>query len=316
MPDHWRLGVVDRCVLEALDRIGARPDGHHRKCANVVDVLAEEFGVGPRYGYDALCLMAQPWRVHARLVDFHGNYGSANDIDPPANPRYTEARLSRAGLAALAAERGGPRLPIRLINGDLHVDGSAPPFSPSRVVATLLALVDDPALSDREIVAGIGPPESPTGCEIGCDDVALAAGKPTGLVMTAHLTHERTEREQLIVLSHPPLGIGDATIAEAIAARVQVARGSRARGDDALAELGLALRDVRNETRDDMTRVVGVLPAGADASFLESQILTTWGVVTRRRVRLPAPLPQLVRELVDADAAAQRGALAALLRDL
>lgn len=120
------------------------------------------------------------------LVDFHGNYGSADEGDRPANPRYTEARMASAGALALAAERGdGPRVPVRLINGDLHVDGSAPPYSPRRVIDTLLALVDDPRLSDDEIVDRVGPPESPTGCGVGCDDRALAAGESVGMILTA-----------------------------------------------------------------------------------------------------------------------------------
>ena len=311
MPDQWRLGLVERSVLEALDRGGARPDRQHRKSANTVGVLEKEFGVSPRYGYDALCMMAQPWRVHVRLVDFHGNYGSANESDPPANPRYTEARLSRAGWLALAAERGdGPPLPIRLINGDLHLDGFAPPFSPRRVIAALLALLDDPRLPDEEIVERGGPPESPTGCGIVCDSAALAAGEQTPIVMSAHISHEVSRSEPAFVLSHLPLGVGEDTVIDAIAARVKQRRG--APGTDEFDDLVLDLRDVRNESVDPITRIVCVLRDDAVPSLVEPQLASTWGVRIRREVGLAAPLAPLVRELVQGDPAAQRTALAAL----
>ena len=157
MPDNYRLGVVERSVLEALDQIGARHDRPHRKSANVVWVLERDFGVSPRYAYDALCTLAQPWLLHVPLVDFHGNYGSPDEADGPAAPRYTEARLSAAGGIVLAAERGvGPRVPVTLINGDLHAGGSAPPFAPARVIDALLALVDDPRVGDDEIIERVG----------------------------------------------------------------------------------------------------------------------------------------------------------------
>jgi len=164
MSEHWRLGAVERAVLETLDELGARHDRPHVKCARVVQALAAGRGVSPRYGYDALCKLSQPWLQHVTLVDFHGNHGSPDDR--PANPRYTEARLSHAGVIALAAERGvGPRVPVALINGDLHVDGSAPPYSPSRVLAALVAVIDDPGLADADIVELVGLPNSRPGAK-------------------------------------------------------------------------------------------------------------------------------------------------------
>ena len=57
----------------------------------------------------------------------------------------TEARLSPAGVVAVDAERGvGPRVPVVLINGDLYVDGAAPPLSPKRVVTAFRALLENP----------------------------------------------------------------------------------------------------------------------------------------------------------------------------
>jgi DNA gyrase/topoisomerase IV subunit A len=201
-----------------------------------------------------------------------------------------------------------------LINGDLHVEGVAPPFSPTRVVATLLALADDPALSDAEIVARLGPPESPTGCGIACDLDALASGAPTAMVQTAHLTVEAGDRGAVIVLSHLPLRVGNDTVARAIADRVNARwRRDNVNDGEALDELALPLRDVRDESYGAVTRIVCEPRPEAMIEDCEQRIAATWGVrVVMPRVQLPAPLAQLVRGLVDEDAAAQRSALAAL----
>lgn len=312
MSDHWRLGVVERSVLEALDAMDARPDRPHRKCARIVHQLADELGVSPRYGYDALCNLAQPWLQQIALVDFHGNNGSLDD--PPANPRYTEARLSRAGAIALAAERGeAPKVPVALTNGDLHVDGLAPPFSPTRVIAALRAIIDNHRVTDAEIVDRVGPPESPTGCRVACDTRALAAGEPAEMIMTAELKIEPTNGGDAIVISNLPLRIGVDTVTEALRARVDLqARLERDAHPERFAELALPLRDLRDNSRSEETRIVCVVRAGADAGEVEAQIASTWGVRTRTRVQLAAPLPQLMRELVDDDPTAQRRALATL----
>ena len=216
MTDRTGLGVVEISVLEALDELGARPELPYVKCARVLQLLTDEHGVSPRYGYDALCSLARPWLVHLPLVDFHGNLGSADEADRPANPRYTEARLSTAGALAIAAERAtGPRLPIGLVNGDLHVDGSSPAFSPSRVVDTLLALLDDPEMPDGDLVQRVGPPAFPTGCRVECDGAALTAAAPTTLMLTARLTVEAGKRGPAIVVTNLPPGVGEQQISQA-----------------------------------------------------------------------------------------------------
>jgi len=50
--------------------------------------------------YDALVRMAQDFSMRVPLIDGKANFGSV-DGDPPAAPRYTEARLDRSALALL-----------------------------------------------------------------------------------------------------------------------------------------------------------------------------------------------------------------------
>lgn len=307
-----------------MDTLGLRPDHPHKKCAAIVHRTTRDFGISVRYGYEALCAMSQPWLVHLRLVDFHGNNGAVDY--PPAPPQMTEARLSRAGTLVLDAERGtGPRVPAVLINGDLHVDGLAPPLSPERVIAALRVLLEDPDVSDDDLIERVGPPEVPTGCDVACDHRALGRGEPTEMTCTARISHEQRGDRRLIVLTCLPPGIGDNTLVETIAARVAALHAgdpdwfpdhvwvSQIPPVHPGPATAIPLADVRNESwgtgARNETRIVCELLPDADLAGSQQQIANIWGVRTEQQVQLAAPLPQLVRELVDDDREAQHAAL-------
>ena len=57
--------------------------------------------------------LAPPWKMPVPLVDPHGNFGDRGN-DPPASPRYNQARLSPAGQVDLFAERGDLAAPVPL----------------------------------------------------------------------------------------------------------------------------------------------------------------------------------------------------------
>src|SRR4051794_31986036 len=185
MGERSGLGFVDVAILEALDALGAHHDRPHCKSAKVVAAVGDAIGLGPRYAYDMLVELVRDDIVNAVLVDGHGNFGTVDD--PPANERYTEARLSRAGELALAAEQGGPPVPVGLVNGDFHVGGTRPPFEPHRLIEALVRICDDPATSDDQIVSMVGPPSFPTGCAVAGDVAALAAGRPVDLELQARI---------------------------------------------------------------------------------------------------------------------------------
>ena len=269
--------------------------------------------------------MSRPWLLHLPLIDFHGNLGSADEYDRPGDARATEARLSHVGMSVLGAERGtGPRIPVRLINGDLHVDGTAPPFSPERVIAALLAVMDDPQVSDEEIIEWVGPPVSPTGCGVVCDHVALGAGESTSLVLTAHVSYAQVAGRRVIVVTGLPLGVGPDAVIDTVGARVEAMNAgdpywqpehvgtwlleSPASGP----ATAIPLADIRNESYGDVIHIVCVPLNDEVAAKCAAQIVSTWGVRTEQQVQLPAPLPQLMRDLVDDDIEAQRAALNAL----
>src|SRR4051794_20336755 len=201
------LSDLDVAVLLALADLGARPDRPHTKSARALEELYSKTGIPPLYGYDVMCNMAAPWLVNLRLLDPHGNHGSP-DFSAAA-PRYTEVRLSPIGMLAVAAERGGgPPVPIGLVNGDVHLGGEHPPFDPVRVTDTLARLIDEPDLTDEELVDSMGTPAFPTGCVVHGDFDALAHGEAIRLSLFARLTHETGERghrdRALIVVSSLP----------------------------------------------------------------------------------------------------------------
>ncbi len=314
MSERTGLGLVELLVLEALDEIDARPHRPHKKSAKVLEHLHMTRGVGPKYGYPALCSLAVDWLQHVPLVDPHGNFGTP-DFEP-ANPRYTEARLSFAGALVLASERGElPRLPIALMNGDLTSGGTAPPFEPAAVARAVGRAASDSSVADAELVSTLGPPSFPTGCAVTGDIAALVAGEPTELLLSAQLRIERGEDADRIFVTHLPFGIGPSAIGAAIVSRVDTARGLRVDDHLELRERAdLPLREITDVSDDSVESLVCDVQKGADAEECRRRILETWPVTIRVGARLAAPAAALVRVAAD-DAEAQAALFAAFLAD-
>ena len=190
-------------MLEALDSLGARADRRPRRSVRVLQAVDTQIGLAPGYAYQLLVDLAQPWTLALPLVDGVGNFGSRGN-DPPANYRYTETRLSRAGEVALAAERGTlAPVPIGLINGNTHREGLRPPFAPDRVIKALRQVIRHPRVSDGELTEIIGAPDFLTGCAVTGDLAAMAAGQATDLVLYASVTAGEDGR-QIIIENTPP----------------------------------------------------------------------------------------------------------------
>ena len=95
------LKPVHRRILWDMETQGFRPDRPFVKCARVTgDTMAKYHPHGNSAIYDALVRMAQPFSLRHPLIDFHGNYGSADD--GAAAERYTECRLHPLAMRLLA----------------------------------------------------------------------------------------------------------------------------------------------------------------------------------------------------------------------
>ena len=184
------LKPVHRRILYAMYELGLTPDRPFRKCARVVgEVLGKYHPHGDTAVYDALVRMAQTFSMRSPLIDGHGNFGSV-DNDPPAAMRYTECRLQNLTMEALLQDIEAEtvdfidtfdgsqqepvvlpsRLPQLLLNGSsgiaVGMATNIPPHNPSELIRGVLALIDNPDLTDGELMQYIPAPDFPTGAQI------------------------------------------------------------------------------------------------------------------------------------------------------
>ncbi|SBO42948.1 DNA gyrase subunit A [Cyanobium sp. NIES-981] len=184
------LKPVHRRILYAMYELGLTSDRPYRKCARVVgEVLGKYHPHGDTAVYDALVRMAQDFNMRLPLVDGHGNFGSV-DGDPPAAMRYTESRLQALTTDALLEDIEAEtvdfadnfdgsqqeptvmpaRIPQLLLNGSTGIAvGMAtniPPHNLTELIDGLLALIANPDLEDRQLMAIIPGPDFPTGGQI------------------------------------------------------------------------------------------------------------------------------------------------------
>ena len=89
------LKPVHRRILYAMNDMGIRSTGAHKKSARIVgEVLGKYHPHGDSSVYEAMARLSQDFSLRYPLVDGQGNFGSI-DGDSPAAMRYTEARLDR-----------------------------------------------------------------------------------------------------------------------------------------------------------------------------------------------------------------------------
>jgi DNA gyrase/topoisomerase IV, subunit A len=200
MGDRSGVGLVECAILEALDSPGARPR-RHRRSAKVLERVEERIGLAPGYAYEVLVDLARPWKMPLLLVDGQGNFGSRGN-DPAANYRYTDAGLTRAGEAVLAAERGElAPVPVGLINGNVYREGLRPPFRPLAIIEALREVIRRPRATGKDLISIIGPPCFLNGCTVTGDFAALAAGRLTILRLEARVRVSDDHGSVLIVFT-------------------------------------------------------------------------------------------------------------------
>src|SRR5687767_6357231 len=89
------LKPVQRRILYTMHHeLHLAPDGRPAKCGRIVgEVMGKYHPHGDTAIYDTLVRMAQDFVMREKLVQGQGNFGSV-DGDPPAQQRYTEAKLA------------------------------------------------------------------------------------------------------------------------------------------------------------------------------------------------------------------------------
>ena len=292
------LKPVHRRILFAMSELGLSPGRAYKKCATVVgEVLGKYHPHGDSAVYDALVRMVQDFSLRYPLVDGQGNFGSI-DGDSAAAYRYTEARLQRLSMELLADidkdtvrfdENFDGRLkepsvlpcraPNLLINGSsgiaVGMATNIPPHNLREVVSGLLALIDDPRLSQDELERHIKGPDFPTGGYIcGTDGVQEAYRTGRGRIVIrarADIEHDDDGPARIIV-SEIPFMVNKARLIEQIAALVREKRIT-------------SIRDLRDESDRDGLRVVVELKRDAvpqivlNRLYKHTQMQSTFGVI-------------------------------------
>ncbi|MEJ2519066.1 MAG: DNA gyrase subunit A [Desulfuromonadales bacterium] len=238
------LKPVHRRVLFAMNDLGNDYNKPYKKSARVVgDVIGKYHPHGDSAVYDTIVRMAQDFSMRYPLVDGQGNFGSI-DGDSAAAMRYTEVRMDRLAHELLndidkETVDFGPnyddslseplvlpgKFPNLLVNGSegiaVGMATKIPPHNLTEVINGLVALIDNPKLSDEELLQQIPGPDFPTGGFIlGREGIHEAYRTGRGIIqMRARAmveTNRRTGRESIVV-TEIPYQVNKARLIEKIA---------------------------------------------------------------------------------------------------
>ncbi|MDX2234859.1 MAG: DNA gyrase subunit A [Hyphomonadaceae bacterium] len=235
------LKPVHRRILFGMNEAGNTPDKAYRKSANTVgEVMGRYHPHGDSAIYEALVRMAQDFSMGLPLIDGQGNFGS-QDGDQPAAMRYTESRLAKAAMFLLEdidedtvdfqdnydASRREPvvlpaRYPNLLVNGGggiaVGMATNIPPHNLAEVIDAALALIENPDLTDLELLDIVPGPDFPTGCEIlgraGARQ-ALITGRGS-VVQRARYKTETIRGREAFVFTEVPYQVNKASVYERI----------------------------------------------------------------------------------------------------
>src|SRR3989475_895297 len=196
------LKPSQRRILLAMHDLNLGPTASTSKCAGIVGETMKRYHPhGDGAIYPTLVRMTQDWNMRYRLIHGQGNFGSIAGL-PPAQMRYTEARLSAVAAEMMQdLERNTvdftdsydgkyreplvlpSKVPNLLINGS---DGIAvgmateiPPHNLKEVCDGLIRLIDDPNLTIEQLMETIPGPDFPTGGVI-CGRQGIIDGYTTG----------------------------------------------------------------------------------------------------------------------------------------
>ncbi len=271
------LKPVQRRILYTMLELGLTPDKPHRKSARIVgDCLGKYHPHGDSSVYDAMVRMAQPYNMGVCLVDGHGNFGSV-DGDSAAAMRYTEARMTDAAMLLLQDIDKDTvdftlnfddtlkepvllpgRFPNLLVNGAngiaVGLATNIPPHNPVEAIDAVLAMLDNPKITIRELMQILPAPDFPTGGYLlASDEIAQSYETGRGKLTMRARTHfeDMKNGKTRIVVDEFPYGINKAACLEKI---LQITQEKKA--------LFAAVSDIRDES--DRTGIRAVIDVKKD----------------------------------------------------
>ena len=317
------LKPVHRRILYGMYEQGNTAGRAYKKSARIVgDVMGKYHPHGDSAIYDSVVRMAQDFSMRYQLVDGQGNFGSL-DGDNPAAMRYTEVRLTRLAEELLrddidketvdfipnydGTEREPSVLPAKYPN--LLVNGSSgiavgmatniPPHNLGEVIDACLMMIDNPAITTRELMTVMPGPDFPTAGFIhGIEGIRQAYETGRGIIQVrARASFEESKRQdkQQIVVTEIPYMTNKARLIEKIA---ELVRDKRIEG----------ISDLRDESDRDGIRVVIELKRNEvpevvlNNLYRNTQMQTTFGIIFLAIVNNKPEvmnLPTLLRHFIE-----------------
>jgi DNA gyrase subunit A len=223
------LKPSQRRILVAMNDLSLAPGGSTTKCAGIVGETMKRYHPhGDGAIYPTLARMAQNWVMRETLIAKQGNFGSLAGL-PPAQMRYTEAKLSNAASDMLAdlqydtidyvptydQKDSEPvvlpaKFPNLLVNGSTGIAvgmaTSIPPHNLGEVADAVVTLIDDPEAPIDQIIDVLPGPDFPTGGII-CGRYGIRQGYLTGrstLTLRARTHFETEKNSDVIVVTEIP----------------------------------------------------------------------------------------------------------------
>lgn len=214
---------------------GLTPSAKHKKTASFAGLVLAYHPHGDASVQEAVYTVAQPFRMRVPLVDVKGSVG-LHFGDKPAAARYTESRLSDAGLACVMEAKSGAcefkpnydetttepvDLPVKFNNAVVNGTPNSmavgfavntPSHNPDEVLAANLLLLRRPDATVDEVLSVMPGPDFPTGAHVYDKDQAGARDYYTTgkgrFVMRATVTVEPLPRgASKIVVTELPYGV-------------------------------------------------------------------------------------------------------------
>ncbi|MBQ5987782.1 MAG: DNA gyrase subunit A [Clostridia bacterium] len=289
---------VHRRIMHTMEELGVTPDKPTRKSARIVgDCMGKYHPHGDSSVYDAMVRLAQDFNTRYPLVEGQGNFGSV-DGDGAAAMRYTEARLSKMAMELMrdidkdtvdfqpnfdGTQQEPVVLPARfpnlLVNGSngiaVGMATNMPPHNLGETIDGLCAMIDNPDITNDELMAYIPGPDFPTGAIIlGKQGIAQAYRTGRGKIYV----RARTEIEQMsqsksrIIVTEIPYQVNKASLVTRIA---ELVHEKKIEG----------ISDLRDETDRNGTRIVIELKKDVNASvvlnnlYKHTDMQATFGVI-------------------------------------
>ncbi len=242
------LKPVHRRILYAMNELNNDWDKPYKKSARIVgDVIGKYHPHGDMAVYDSIVRMAQDFSLRYTLIDGQGNFGSI-DGDPPAAMRYTEIRMSKLSAELMAdidketvdlvpnydESMVEPsvlpsKFPNLIVNGSsgiaVGMATNIPPHNLTETINAIIALIENPDISVKELMGHLPGPDFPTGGFIyGREGIRQAYETGKGVIQLrarALIERDRKGERENIVITELPYQTNKAKLIERIAELVQ-----------------------------------------------------------------------------------------------